>query len=178
MQELFFRIDAMDEIRNRVAENTNLITINLEDYYQDGARIQLDISQWLDHGIILREKEFRASLDVHNWEQYTNSYVTIHCSTDAIVPAWAYMLCATKITPFCKKVVIGTLEALETSLYDAELAKLDLSEYENKFVIIKGCAHKPVPQNAYVTMASKLIGVAKSVMYGEACSSVPLYKKK
>lgn len=168
----------MGDIRNKVAENTKLITFDLEDYYVSGQRVQVDISQWLDQGFILREKEFRAALDNHNWEQYQNCYVAVNCSTDAIVPAWAFMLFTVKIAPFSKKVVIGELEDLETSLYETAITTIDLAPYHEKFVIIKGCAHKPVPQSAYVNITSKLITVAKSVMYGEACSSVPLYRKK
>jgi len=166
------------EIKNKVAENTKLLTFDLEDYYVEGNRIKLDISQWLDQGFILREKEFRASLDNHNWEQYEGSYVAVYCSMDAIVPAWAYMLIVVKITPFIEKIVIGNFETLETSLYEEALSNIDLSAYKNKYVIIKGCANKPVPQSAYLSITSKLVDVAKSVMYGEACSSVPLYKNK
>jgi len=178
LQELFFKSIMSGEIKNKVAENTNLITFDLEDYYVAGNRIQVDISQWLDQGFILREKEFRASLDNHDWEQYKGSYVAVHCSTDAIVPAWAFMLFVVKISPFSEKIVIGDLETLETSLYDEVIAKLDVLPYQDKFVIIKGCSNKPVPQGAYLTITNKLIGVAKSVMYGEACSSVPLYRRK
>ena len=166
------------EIKNKVAENTNLITFNLEDYYVDGNRIQVDISQWLDLGFILREKDFRTSLDNHDWKQYKNAYVAVHCSTDAIVPAWAFMLFVVKISPFVEKIVIGDLEALETSLYEKVLATIDVLPYQDKFVIIKGCSNKPVPQSAYLTITNMLMGVAKSVMYGEACSAVPLYRKK
>lgn len=178
MQELFFTGIMSGEIKNRVADNTNLITFDLEDYYATGNRIQVDISQWLDQGFILREKEFRNSLDNYDWEQYKGSYVAVYCSTDAIVPAWAFMLFTAKISPFVEKIVIGDLETLETSLYDEVLANIDMSLYSDKFVIIKGCSNKPVPQSAYLTITNKLIGVAKSVMYGEACSSVPLYKKQ
>jgi len=166
------------EIKNKVAENTKLITFDLEDYYVAGNRIQVDISQWLDQGFILREKEFRASLDNHDWEQYKGSYIAVHCSTDAIVPAWAFMLFVVKISPFSEKIVIGDLGTLETSLYDEILVNLDLLPYQDKFVIVKGCSNKPVPQSAYLNITSKLISVAKSVMYGEACSSVPLYRRK
>ncbi|MGB1268815.1 MAG: DUF2480 family protein [Flavobacteriaceae bacterium] len=168
----------MGEIRNKVTENTKLITFDLEDYYIPGKRVQVDISQWLDQGFILREKEFRAALDAYNWEQYQECYVAVNCSTDAIVPAWAFMLFTVKVAPFAKNVVIGDLEALETSLYTSEIKNIDLEPYKDKFVIIKGCANKPVPQSAYVNITSRLITVAKSVMYGEACSSVPLYRKK
>lgn len=166
------------EIKNKVAENTNLLTFDLEDHYVAGNRVQVDISQWLDQGFILREKEFRAGLDAHNWEQYQDSYVAVNCSTDAIVPAWAFMLFVVKISPFSKKTVIGNFETLETSLYEEVLLTIDLSTYKDKFVIIKGCSNKPVPQSAYLNITNKLIGVAKSVMYGEACSSVPLYRRK
>lgn len=168
----------MGDIRNKVAENTKLITFDLEDYYVSGTRVQVDISQWLDQGFILREKEFRTSLESHNWEQYHGCYVAVNCSTDAIVPAWAYMLFTVKVASFAKKVVIGNLEALETSLYETIITGIDIETYKEKFVIIKGCANKPVPQSAYVNITNKLITVAKSVMYGEACSSVPLYRKK
>lgn len=166
------------EIKNRVAENKNLLTFNLEDYYTEGKRIEVDLSQWLDQGFILREKEFRSALENHNWEQYASSYVAVHCSTDAIVPAWAFMLVAVKVSPFAKKVVVGTLDSLETILYEQVLMNVDYGVYQDKFVIIKGCSNKPVPQNAYIYCTSRLIQVAKSVMYGEACSSVPLFKNK
>jgi len=166
------------EIKNKVAENTKLITFDLEDYYVAGNRIQVDISQWLDQGFILREKEFRTSLENHDWEQYNDAYVAVHCSTDAIVPAWAFMLFVVKISPYVKKVVVGDLEALETLLYEEVLITIDLSKYQDKFVIIKGCSNKPVPQSAYLNITNKLISVSKSVMYGEACSSVPLYRRK
>ena len=178
LQEFFFKGIMSEEIKNKVAENTNLITFNLEDYYVDGNRIQVDISQWLDQGFILREKEFRTSLDNHDWEQYKGGYVAVHCSTDAIVPAWAFMLFVVKISPFVEKIVIGDFETLNTSLYEEVLLTIDLSAYKDKFVIIKGCSNKPVPQSAYLNITNKLIGVAKSVMYGEACSSVPLYRRK
>jgi len=178
LQELFFDSIMSGEIKNRVAENTNLITFDLEDYYIEGKRTQLDISQWLDQGFILREKDFRASLENHDWSQYKNSYVAVNCSTDAIVPIWAFMLIVVKIEPFVEKIIIGDLDSLETSLYQSVLATIDLSLYQDKFVIIKGCANKPVPQSAYLTITNKLISVAKSVMYGEACSSVPLYRRR
>ena len=166
------------EIRNKVAENTKLVTFNLEDYYQEGNRIQVDISQWLDLGFVLREKEFRASLDNHNWEQYKNSYVSVFCSTDAIVPIWAFMLFVVKIKPFVEKVVLGTPEELETQLYLEKTSKIDFSIYQDKLVIIKGCSAKPVPDNAYTNIVAKLLPIAKSIMYGEACSSVPLFRRK
>ena len=166
------------EIRNKVSENTKLITFNLEDYYQEGKRIEIDIAKWLDQGLVLREKEFRTNLDNHNWEQYKNCYVSIHCSTDAIVPIWAFMLFVVKITPFVEKVILGSPEELETQLYLEKIDKINFSNYQDKLVIVKGCSEKPVPDSAYIKIISKLLPIAKSIMYGEACSSVPLFKTK
>lgn len=166
-----------EEIINRVAQS-QLITIDLEDYYPIGERVLLDIKDWLFEGIVLREKEFRAYIAEHDWSQYQNKYVAIYCSTDAIVPGWAYMLVATKLQPFTKNVVQGSLQDLETSNYQTIIANLDLTQFTGKPVIIKGCSNKPVPQNAYLWITQKLLPFAKSVMYGEACSSVPLFKKQ
>jgi len=167
----------MEEIINRVSQS-KLITFNLEDYYPKGKRIRIDIKDWLYEGFILREKDFRELLEKHDWESYQDSYVALCCSTDAIVPGWAYMLIATKLQPYTKKVIIGSLEDLESSLYQTILENLDVSSYVDKPVIIKGCSNKPVPPNAYLWATTKIQAVAKNVMYGEACSSVPLYKKK
>ena len=129
-------------------------------------------------GIILREKEFRTFLAEYDWEQYTDAFVALTCSTDAIVPGWAYMLVTTKLQPYAKKIIQGDLRDLETSLYQTVIAGLDVSMYSDMPVIIKGCSHKPVPPNAYLLLTEKLMPVAKSIMYGEACSSVPLFKRK
>ncbi|WP_291869847.1 DUF2480 family protein [Maribacter sp.] len=166
-----------DKIVNRVAES-QLMTFNLEDYYPEGKRMVLDISQWLFEGFILKEKDFRTSIMEHDWEQYKDSYVALSCSTDAIVPGWAYMLIATKLEPFVTMVVQGNLEDVNTLLYKSIIENLDVTAYKGKPVIIKGCSNKPVPPNAYVWATIRLQNVAKSIMYGEACSSVPLYKKK
>ncbi len=165
------------EIRNKVAES-QLMTFNLEDYYPEGKRMILDISEWLYEGFILKEKDFRNSIKEHNWEQYKDAYVAVNCSTDAIIPGWAYMLIATKLEPFVAMVIQGNLDELNTLLYRLMIEDLDVSAYKDKPVIIKGCSNKPVPSNAYVWATIKLQNVAKSIMYGEACSSVPLYKKK
>lgn len=166
-----------DEIINRVA-NSALQVFDLEDYYPDGERVVIDISQWLWEGFVLREKEFRESLKNHDWQQYEDKFIAIQCSTDAIVPAWAYMLITTYLQPLAKKVIQGSVEELNTILYSEILAGLDYSQYEGKPVIIKGCARKPVPQQVYTLATQKLMPVAKSIMFGEACSSVPLYKKR
>ena len=165
------------EIINRVA-NSVLEVFDLEDYYPEGERKAIDISEWLLEGFVLREKDFRATLKDHNWEQYKDSYVALHCSTDAIVPAWAYMLVSTYLQPFAKKVIQGSIADLDVQLYQDILSGIDYSDYTGKPVIVKGCSRKPVPQEAYVIAVQKLMPFAKSLMFGEACSAVPLYKKK
>ncbi|GAA3558123.1 DUF2480 family protein [Snuella lapsa] len=166
-----------DEIVNRVA-NSKLITIDLEDYYPEGNRILLDIKDWLFHGFVLKEKDFREQASNYNWEQYQDAYVALTCSSDAIIPGWAYMLLSMYLEPFAKKIVIGNLEALETAIYQDIIKELNVTAFKDKPLIIKGCSKKPVPNNAYIMLAIKLKPVAKSIMYGEACSSVPLFKNK
>ena len=166
-----------DEIVNRVA-NSKLITLNLEDYYPEGKRILFDVKDWLYEGFVLREKEFRNKVSEFNWSQYENSYVALTCSTDAIIPAWAFILLSIHLQPYAKKICIGNLEALETSIYQDVLNGIDFSIYVDKSIIIKGCTKKPVPRNAYIMISNILRPIAKSIMYGEACSAVPLYKKK
>tara|TARA_B100002019_G_scaffold57716_1_gene49563 strand:- start:340 stop:849 length:510 start_codon:yes stop_codon:yes gene_type:complete len=166
-----------DTIFNRVAES-KLITFDLEKLYQIGDRITIDLSQWLDKGIILREKEFRLKLKQHNWKAYRNQFVAIYCSTDAVLPAWASLLVTTYLQPYAKKVVMGTLVDLETNLFTEEIKKINISSFKDKAVIIKGCTDKKVPEDSYVQLISRLQPVVKSLFYGEACSSVPLFKKK
>ena len=165
-----------EEIVNRVA-NSKLITFNLEDYYPEGERVLFDVKDWLLEGFVLRESEFREQAKNHDWSLYEGKFIALTCSSDAIIPAWAFMLLATYLQPYAKKVITGDLETLETVLYTNVIQKLDVSDLQDKPVIVKGCAHKPVPKNAYLLLIEKLQPVVKSLMYGEACSSVPLYKK-
>ena len=165
----------MEEIVNKVAQSS-LEVFDLEDYYQKGIRTQIDISQWLFEGFLLREKDFREALKTHNWEQYKDHYVAINCSTDAILPAWSSILVASYVSKFAKKTVLGDLGQLETSIYQEVISKIDFALYQNKPVILKGCSKKPVPESAYVLAIQELQKVAKSVMYGEACSAVPIFK--
>lgn len=167
----------MSEIVNRVAKSS-LVTFDLEDYYLEGRRYSLDIKDWLFEGFILREKEFREHLELHNWDQYKDAYVALNCSTDAIIPGWAYMLVATKLEPIANSVVIGSLEMLETVIFQSVIEDMDLTPFKDKAVIIKGCTNKPIPPNAYLWITLRLQEVSKSLMYGEACSSVPLVKRK
>ena len=165
------------EIINRVA-NSAIITIDLEDYYPNGTRVVFDIKDWLYKSLVLREKEFRTFVESHDWDIYRNKYIALCCTSQAIIPGWAYMLIRLRLSEIAKQVIIGDLEALETNIYYKIIENLDISHCENKPVIIKGCSNKPVPQNAYLFLIDKLKPVAKSILYGEACSSVPLYKKK
>lgn len=166
----------MDEIINKVA-SSDLQVFDLEEYYPSGIRTQIDISEWLLEGYILKEKNFRETLKFHDWKQYENHFVAIYCATDAIIPTWASILVAVYLSPFAKKVVAGTLYDLETALYFEIIPTIDYSKFQDKSVILKGCSKKPVPQSAYIMAVQKLQPFAKSIMYGEACSAVPLFKK-
>ncbi|PKQ46857.1 DUF2480 family protein [Confluentibacter flavum] len=166
-----------EDIINRVA-NSQLVTVDLEDYYPKGNRILFDIKDWLLEGLVLCEKDFREYISQHDWSQYQDTYIALTCSTDAIIPAWAFMLISIHLQPYAKKTIIGDLESLETSIYQDVINNLDVSAFIDKPLIIKGCSKKPVPKNAYIMLSNKLKPLAKSIMYGEACSSVPLYKKK
>ena len=165
----------MEEIINKVA-NSALEVFDLEDYYPKGIRSQIDMSQWLIEGFLLKEKDFREALKNHDWQQYHDHFVAINCSTDAILPAWASILVTINVAPFAKKVINGTFADLDISLYQEILSTIDYSRYQDKSVIIKGCSKKPVPMSAYIVAAQNLQPYAKSIMYGEACSAVPLYK--
>jgi len=166
-----------EEIINRVA-NSKLKTVDLEDFYPKGQRILFDISDWLMEGLVLREKDFRNYVSEHDWSQYKDCYVALHCSTDAIVPDWAYMLISVQLQEYSKLTVIGNLETLESILFANIISKLNISEFKDLPVIIKGCSNKPVPANALVLLTQKLKPITKSIMFGEACSFVPLYKQK
>jgi hypothetical protein len=167
----------MNEIINKVA-NSSLEVFDLEDYYPSGIRTQIDIAQWLEEGFLLKEIEFREVLINHDWAQYQNHYVAIHCSTDAILPAWATILVTVHLQPFAQKIILGKKEEIDTILYHELLSKIDYTLYQNKPVILKGCSKKPVPESAYVFAIQNLQKVARSVMFGEACSAVPLFKNK
>ena len=144
-----------NNIINRVA-NSKLELINLEDYYPHGKRVVLDIKDWLYEELVLREKEFRQQAKLFDWEQYNDCYVALTCSSNAIVPAWAYMLLSTYLAPFANKTILGSLDVLETSIYQDIIKALDVSPYKDKSVIIKGCTNKPIPDNAFIQLTTKL----------------------
>jgi len=161
---------------NRVA-SSGLVTLNLEEYIHPGERVVYDIKDNLFHGLMLREKDFREFIKTHDWTQYAGQNVAIVCSADAIVPTWAYMLLASKLQTHAHHYVFGNLEALEQSLFEQAIAQLDPADYQDAKLVVKGCGDKPVPTFAYVAIMQRLLPVAASIMYGEPCSTVPLYKK-
>jgi hypothetical protein len=166
-----------DLIINKVA-NSSLITIDLEEYYDHSERMVYDLTQNLYEGLLLREKDFREFIKTHDWEQYRDKNIAVMCTADAIVPVWAYMLLAAQLAPIAKKVVYGSLEELENVLFKDAFAKIDIAQFQDAKVVIKGCSKFPVPISAYVEMTRLLQPVASSIMYGEPCSTVPIYKAK
>ena len=166
-----------DEIVNRVA-NSGLVNFDLESYYPKGQRQLIDLKDWLFEGLILKEKDFRQAVKDYDWVQHQDQYVAIDCSADAIVPVWSYMLISNAVSPYAKKVVKGNLENLESIIFHELINTLDINTFKNQRVIVKGCSNLPIPESAYVAITNRLSQVVKSIMYGEACSSVPIYKKK
>ncbi|MBR9921852.1 MAG: DUF2480 family protein [Bacteroidetes bacterium] len=162
---------------NRVA-NSGLITIKPEDYYPEEAFANFDLKNFLFKGLILREKEFRAAVAEHDWNQYEGKVLCVYSSADAIIPVWAYMLVAVHAEPFAKMVFQGTEdEYIKHHMLDA-IAQISPGDYTDQRIVIKGCSDKPVPPAIYLELSRKLQPVVKSIMYGEPCSTVPIYKKK
>jgi hypothetical protein len=166
----------MEEIVNRVASSP-LISLNLEDYYPQGERVLYDLKDNLFQGMILREKDFREFVKNHDWSQYEGKYVAITCTADAIVPTWAYMLLASKIEPIAKNVVFGDLKSLEEQLMKGAIEEINPEEFRGAKVVVKGCGDLPIGEFAYVELTKKLRPVVSSLMFGEPCSTVPIYKK-
>lgn len=169
-------LEISGEIVNKVA-NSNLKVFNLEDIYDPRERVVLDIKDQLYMNMILREKDFREFVKNHDFTQYKDKNVAIMCSTDAIIPTWAYMLLAVKLEGIANYFIFGTLEDLEKFLYQKALSQINWEEYREEKVVIKGCSKIPVPVYAYVEATRKLHAVAEKIMYGEPCSTVPIYKK-
>ena len=161
---------------NRVA-NSGLITLNLEDHYPAQEVKVFDLKDHLFHGLILKEKDFRTALKEHDWAQYQDSILLIHCTADAIIPVWAYMLVISYAQAYVYDSYQGDLDQYLRHHYETHISAQDYSEYEGDKVIIKGCSHKPVPAAAYMALTAALKPYAQSVMYGEPCSTVPVFKK-
>lgn len=164
-----------EKIVNKVTES-GIITINLEDYYHPGERIVYDLKANLYQELILREKDFREFIKSNNWSFYTNKNVALICTADAIIPTWAFMLLVSKIAPFANLVVVGSLEQLENALFESALSKINLLQYTGAKVVVKGCGQVPVPTFAYGEITRLLLPVVSSLMFGEPCSTVPVFK--
>lgn len=169
-------MNEQEQIINKVA-NSPLVTFDLEEFYEPGERILLDIKDQLYEGLVLREKPFRDFIKNFDWAQFENKFVAIVCSTDAIVPTWAYMLLAIALKPFAKRVVFGSLTDLEIENYRIALNKIDWSSFKDAKVVVKGCSKVDVPVAIYVDVADRLRPFANSIMFGEPCSTVPLFKR-
>ncbi len=161
---------------NKVAES-GLISFDLEAYYPKGTITVFDLKDYLFMGLILKEKDFRAALQTTDWSKFADTYVAITCTADAIIPMWAYMLVASYLQPVAKDVVFGDEAKLISTLLLKNLAGIKGEEYLDKRVVVKGCGDVAVPEEAYVEITNKLRPFVKSIMYGEPCSTVPIYKK-
>ena len=167
----------MEPIINKVADS-GIISFNLEDFYPKEEIKVFDLKDFLFMGLILKEKDYRLALQQLDWEPCTKKNVAITCTADAIIPVWAYMLAAVYLQPIAASVYYGTAEELTKSLIQNRIAAIDKTEYTDKRVVIKGCGDTPIPEIAYVSVSAPLLPVVKSLMYGEPCSMVPIYKKK
>ena len=167
----------MEEIINKVA-NSALEVFDLEDYYPKGMRVQIDISKWLLEGFLLKEKDFREHLKNHDWSQYQDKIVGIYCSTDAIIPMWANMLIVSNLSTYASAVYFGDENKTRELVLLEEIQKLDAASYLDQRVVVKGCGDTPIGESAFIAITQKLRPVVKSIMYGEPCSTVPVYKKK
>ena len=164
-------------IVNRVAES-GIITLNLEDYYPKGEIDVFDLKDHLFMGLILKEKDFRAALLATDWSKYQNKNVAVTCTADAIIPVWAYMLVASYLQPFANEIFFGNKEELIAGVLQKNINAVDANTFADKRIVLKGCGDVKIPESAYLAMTAKLRPYAKSIMYGEPCSTVPVYKKK
>jgi Protein of unknown function (DUF2480) len=165
-----------EQIINKVA-GSSLITFDLEQYFVPGDRVLFDIKDHLFQGLLLREKDFRDFIKGHDWKQYQDKFVAICCSVDAIVPTWAYMLLSVALQPYARRVVFGSVEELEVAIFQESLLRVNWSEFKDAKVVIKGCSKVNVPVAVYVDVTTKLKPYVSSIMFGEPCSTVPLFKK-
>ena len=170
--------DTSGEIVNKVKQSDKLITIDLQKYFDETPREELDLKQFLFKEMILKEEEFREQLENFDWSQFEDKYVGVYCSTDAIISKWAYMLVGQHLASHAKEVFKGTKEDMLFELYRRKLEDVEWSAYKDKFVILKGCSskEKPVPESVYLYATQKLVPHVKKLMYGEACSNVPVYR--
>lgn len=166
----------MEEIVNKVAAS-GLVTIDLEEIYPKGERAIIDFAPQLWQGMALREKDFREWIASYDWNQYHGKHVAFYCSADAIIQPWAYMLIASKLSGIAATSLQGSASDLENYLFRSLIDTLDIEEYRDKRCVVKGCSNQPVPASAYAYLVTRLQPVAKSIMFGEPCSTVPVFKK-
>lgn len=166
-----------EEFVNKVAES-GIITIDLEKFFPAEEIIVFDIKDYLFMGLILKEKDFRQALKELNNEKYQQKIVAVTCTADAIVPMWAYMLISTTLQPVSKEIVFGTQNEAKTKLLIRNILQIRKEDFADKRVVIKGCGETPIPEEAYLEITNLLIPIVKSIMFGEPCSTVPVYKKK
>jgi len=178
-QKLCYFCNSMsDEIINKVAES-GLVTIDLEKYLpQKGSIVVFDLKDFLFMGMILKEKDFREALKQQDWEKYRNKNVAITCTADAIIPVWAYMLVTTYLQPVAKETIVGDEKEIYKTVFLQNISSIHEAEFADKRIVLKGCGETPIDDFAYAEATRKLLPVAKSIMYGEPCSTVPVYKKK
>ncbi len=162
---------------NKVAES-GLITLDLEKWYPRGETAVFDMKDYLFMGMILKEKDFREALKQMDWSVYEGKNVAVTCSADAVIPVWAYMLVAAYLQPVAKEIVMGDEKELHKALFLKNLSSINLEEYTDKRIVIKGCGETPIADYVYMEITKLLRPVVKSIMYGEPCSTVPVYKKK
>lgn len=167
-----------EEITNKIKKSKKLVTLDLQKYFDDTPIHEFDLKEFLFEGLVLKEEEFRNQLEAHDWHQYEDSYIAVFCSTDAIISKWAYMLVAQHASGIAKDVIKGTKDEILFELYRRRLESVDWESYQDKFVILKGCSskEKPVPESVYLLATNKLVPHVKKLMYGEACSNVPVYR--
>ncbi|RYF97011.1 MAG: DUF2480 family protein [Chitinophagaceae bacterium] len=166
-----------ETIVNKVAES-GLITLDPAHFFPHEELMVFDMKDHLFMGLILKEKDFRAALKTLDWEQYRDANVAVTCSADAIIPVWAYMLVASNLQPVAREIVMGTKEDLHRHLFLNNISRINLAEFQDKRVVVKGCGDTPIGDFVYLELTRVLRPVAKSIMYGEACSTVPVFKKK
>ena len=167
----------MSEILNKVALS-GIVTIDLEDLIPDRKESSLDIFDQLFQGLILREKDFRTWVKECEWSVYTEHNVAVYCSSDAVIPTWAYMLIASALRPYTENVFFAKPESLPALIAERALASVDALEYTDKRIVVKGCGNREISNHAYVLLTNRLVSTAKTVMFGEPCSTVPVYKQR
>lgn len=168
-----------ETIVNKIKQSKKLVTLDLQYYFDDRPIAELDLKDFLYEGLILKEKDFRKDLENHDWQQYQGAYLAVYCSSDAIISKWAYMLVTQHAVPFVEDIFKGNKTDVLGELYRCKLKHVDWEEYRDKFVILKGCSDKkkPVPESAYLYATKMLVPVVQKLMYGEACSNVPVFRK-